>query len=45
MEFFNSLGIPMCFCEDILDIPADIWHREIDEIGISEKRVLEILLK
>lgn len=45
IEFFNSLGIPMCFCGDVLDIPGDIWHREIDQISINEEGALEILLK
>lgn len=45
IEFFNSLGISMCFCADILDIPQDIWRREINQISTSEEGTLEILLK
>ena len=45
IEFFNPLGISMCFCADILDIPADIWHREINQVSTSEEGILEILLK
>ena len=45
IEFFNSWGVSMCFCANILDIPADIWHREIKQIGTSEEGTLEILLK
>ena len=45
IEFFNSLGMAMCFCADILDIPADIWHRKISQVSTSEEETLEILLK
>lgn len=45
IEFFNSSGKPSRFCEDILDIPAEFWYREIDQISTSEEGILEILLK
>lgn len=45
IEFFNSLGMSICFCADVFDIPADIWHREIKQVSTSEEGTLEILLK
>jgi hypothetical protein len=45
IEFFNSKGKSLCFCVGVLDIPADMWHREINQISANEHGTFEILLK
>lgn len=45
VEFFHPLGASMCFCTDLFDVPADFYHKEIDQVSTSEHGTLEILLK
>lgn len=45
MEFFNNKGQSLGFCTDILDIPIDLWHKEVNHIGANEHGTLEIYMK
>ena len=45
IEFFNNKGQSLGFCADILDIPFDLWHKEVNHIGTNEHGTLEIYMK